>query len=142
MGQFDDKGFNIVLSNLQLTVSKGKFAFTGLKTGPLYTCTLYNNKPLSTHSLNLVKALSIKVWHNHMGHLNWDAIKPTQSDNPPLLGVKFYATDPPHKTCPGCAAGKTKYHIFKLAGSHYTQSSYPIKCVRVARQHLNMSAPE
>jgi len=61
IGQFDDKGFTIVLSNSKLTISKGKFAFNGFKTGPLYTCSIYADKPLGAHSLNSVMFSDFKT---------------------------------------------------------------------------------
>jgi len=136
MGRFDDKGFSITLANSRLTISKEKFAFFGLKSGPLYTCTLYAEKPLGARSLNSVEALPIKVWHDRMGHLNWEAIKSTRSDNPPLIGVKLDASDPPYGTCPGCAAGKAKRRMFKSAGSRHTRSTYPIE-----RIHSDLAGP-
>ena len=138
MGRFDDKGFTVVLSKSRLTISKAneKFAFTGFKAGPLYTCTLYAEKPLGARSLNSVEAIPIKVWHDRMGHLNWEAIKSVRSNNPPLLGVKLDASDPPHGTCPGCAAGKAKRRIFKSSGSRTTRSSHPIE-----RIHSDLAGP-
>ena len=46
IGRFDDRGFTVAISNSRLTISKGKTSFTGWKTGPLYTCSLYAEKPL------------------------------------------------------------------------------------------------
>ena len=136
MGRFDDKGYTVTLSNSRLTISKEKFAFTRCRTGPLYTCSLYAEKPLGTRSLNALEALPIKVWHNCMGHLNWNAIKSVRSDNPPLLGVKLDASNPPHGTCPGCAAGKAKRRTFKSAGSRHTRSTHPIE-----RIHSDLTGP-
>ena len=136
MGRFDDKGFSVTLSNSRLTISKAKFTFLGLKTGSLYSCTLYAEKPLGARSLNSVVALPIKIWHDRMGHLNWEAIKSTRSNNPPLLGVKLDASVPPHETCPGCAAGKAKRRLFKSAGSRHTRSTHPIE-----RIHSDLAGP-
>jgi hypothetical protein len=136
MGRFDDKGFSIVLSNSRLKISKKNFAFSGTKAGPLYTCILYADKPLGAHSLNSVEALPIKVWHDRMGHLNWDSIKLIRSDNPPLIGIKLDASDPPHETCHGCVAGKAKRRMFKSAGSRRTRSTYPIE-----RIHADLAGP-
>ena len=71
-----------------------------------------------------------------MGHLNWEAIKTAWSDNPPLRGVKLDASDPPHETCPGCAAGKAKRRMFKSAGSRRTRSTKPIE-----RIHADLAGP-
>ena len=136
MGHFNDKGFHIGLWDSCLTISKGSFAFSGSKFGSLYTCYLYTEKPLSAHSLNSVEPLPIKLWHDRMGHLNWDAIKSIRSDNPPLLGVKLDASEPPHKICPGCAAGKAKCRMFKSSDSRPTRSTQPIE-----RIHSDLTGP-
>ena len=136
ISRFDDKGFTSVFANSQLTISKEKFAFHGFRSGPLYTCSLYAEKPLGARSLNAAIALPIKTWHDRMGHLNWDAIKPIWSDNLPLLGVKLDTSDPPHQTCPGCAAGKAKCRMFKSAGSRRTRSTQPIE-----RIHSDLTGP-
>ena len=136
MGRLDTKGFSVTLSNARLTISKGKFTFYGFKTGPLFNCTFYAEKPLGDRSLNSVEALPIKVWHDRMGHLNWEAIKSTRSDNPPLIGVKLDASDPPHGTCPGCAEGKAKRRMFKSAGSRTTRSTRPLE-----RIHSDLAGP-
>ena len=120
MGRFDDKGFTISASDSWLTISKGRFAFSGPKTGALYICSMYVERPPGARSLNVIEALPIKLWHNRMGHLNWDVIKSIRSDNPPLLGVKLDASEPPFETCPGCAAGKAKHCAFKSSANHYT----------------------
>jgi gag-polypeptide of LTR copia-type/Zinc knuckle len=136
MGQFDDKGFRVNLHNARLTISKENFAFSGLKTGSLYTCILYAKKPLGGRSLNYVQPLPIKLWHDRMGHLNWEAIKSLRSDNPPLLGAKLDETNPPFQTCPGCAAGKAKRRAFKSAASRSTRSNEPIE-----RIHADLAGP-
>ena len=136
MGQFDDKGFSINLSNSRLTISKNNFAFHGTKSGSLYTTFLYIEKPLGARSLNAIEALPIKLWHNRMGHLNWEAIKTIRSKNPPLLGIRLDSSDPPHGTCPGCAAGKAKRCMFKSSGSRHTRSLLPIE-----RIHSDLAGP-
>ena len=136
MGQLDEKGFHVNPHNGRLTVSKRNFVFSGSKTGSLYTCILYAKKPLSGRSLDYLKPLPIKLWHDRMGHLNWDAIKSLRSDNPPLLGAKLDNSDPPFQTCPGCAAGKAKRQAFKSAVSRFTRSTEPIE-----RIHADLTGP-
>ena len=135
-GRFDDKGFSIVILNSRFTVSTKNLAFSGMKAGPLYTCILHADKPLGARSLNSTEALPIKVWHDRMGHLNWNSIKSIRSDDPPLIGINLDASDPPHETCPGCVAGKAKRRIFKSAGSCRTRSTYPIE-----RIHADLAGP-
>ena len=136
MGRLDDKEFSINLTKSRLTVSKGNFAFSGFKSGSLFTCIMYVEKPLGAHSLNSIEPLPIKLWHDRMGHLNWDAIKSINVKNPSLLGVKLDDSDPPFGTCPGCAAGKAKRRIFKSSGSRSTRSTEPIE-----RIHADLSGP-
>ena len=136
MGRFDDKGFTISASDSRLTILKGRFAFSGPKTGALYICSMYVERPPGARSLNAIEALPIKLWHDRMGHLNWDAIKSIRSDNPPLLGVKLDTSEPPFETCPGCAAGKAKCRAFKSSANRYTRSSLPIE-----RIHSDLMGP-
>ena len=97
---------------------------------------MYVERPPGARSLNVIEALPIKLWHDCMGHLNWDAIKSIWSDNPPLLGVKLDASEPPFETCPGCAAGKAKRCAFKSSANCYTRSSLPIEQI-----HSNLMGP-
>ena len=134
--RFDNKGFAIKIDKSRLTISKGNFQFSGTRTGTLYTCTMHVEKPIGARSLNSVEVLPIKTWHDRMGHLNWDAIKKVQSDNPPLLGVKLDASKPPSGVCEGCAAGKAKRRTFKSSESRTTRSTEPIE-----RIHADLTGP-
>ena len=136
MGKFDDKGFTITMSKSKLTISMGKFAFNGDKVGSLYKTSLYVDAPIGARSLNLVQALLITVWHNRMGHLNWEAIKTVQTQNPPLTGIRLDNSPPPHETCQGCVAGKAKRQQFKSSQTRRTQSSQPIE-----RIHSDLMGP-
>ena len=127
MGKFDDKGFTITMSKSKLTISMGKFAFNGDKVSSLYKTSLYVDAPIGARSLNSVQALLITVWHNRMGHLNWEAIKTVQTQNPPLTGIRLDNSPPPHETCQGCVAGKAKRRQFKSSQTRRTQSSQPIE---------------
>ena len=115
--QFNSKGFTVLMGQSKVMITMRKFHFSGFKASTLYTCTMYGKKPLGHQRLNSVKALPIKTWHEHMGHLNWDAIKTVQSNNPPLHGVKLDSSLPPSNTCPGCAAGKAKRHMFQSSST-------------------------
>ena len=85
---------------------------------------MYSEKLL--HALNSVELL-IKLWHEHMGHIPWDALKQTSSSsNPPSLGIKLDTSDPPHTSCEGCKAGKEKHQTFK-ASKGENQLKFPIK---------------
>ena len=66
------------------------------------------------------------MWHERMGHLNWEAIKCTRHDNSPLLGIRLNASEP-HGTCEGCIAGKAKQRIFK--SSPTSSSSEPLELI-------------
>ena len=136
MGRLDDRGFTTTVSQSRLTISKGMLSFSGFRNGTLYTCIMYPDKPVDARSLNSVTALPIKTWHERMGHLNWQSIKSILSNDPPLIGIKLDASDPPHETCPGCAAGKAKRRAFKSSGSRDTRSSSPIE-----RIHSDLIGP-
>ena len=134
---FDQKGFSAKIGDGKVTIAKEKFSFSGFKTGHLYMCSLYTKKPLGAHSLNLVKtALPIKTWHNQLGHLNWEAIKAVQSDNPPLCGITLDSSPPPSTTCEGCAAGKAKCCTFKSSWNWTTRSTELIE-----RIHTDLMGP-
>ena len=76
--------------------------------------------------MDSVGVLPIKLWHEHMGHLNWDAIKRTRNDNSPLLGIKLDASEL-HGTCDGCIAGKVKRRMFEPSPT--PSSSEPLELV-------------
>ena len=87
MGQLTNKGFTVTMSRRTLSIAKGDLHFEGFKTSTLYTCSLYSEKPVHARILHSVQALPIKMWHDRMGHLNWEAIKAVKNhpDNPPIL---------------------------------------------------------
>lgn len=91
-------------------------------------CTMHIEKPLGACSLNSVETpLPIKTWHDHMGHLNWEAIKAFYSDNLPLLGITLDASSLPSTTCEGCTAGKVKCCTFKTPQNQAMWSTEPIE---------------
>jgi len=136
MGRLDSRGFTTTVAQSKLTISKGNISFSGFKSGTLYTCTMYADKPPGARSLNSVIELPIKTWHERMGHLNWELIKSVLTNDPPLTGIKLDESDPPHGTCPGCAAGKAKCRAFKSSGSRNSWSSTPIE-----RIHADLAGP-
>ena len=118
---FDQKGYTTTIGAGKISIAKEKFSFSGFKTGALYTCTMYMEKPLGNHSLNSVSApLPIKTWHDCMGHLSWEAIKAVRSNDPPLLGITLDASSPPSTICEGCVAGKAKRRAFKTSRNQAT----------------------
>ena len=132
MGRLANKGFTVTLSGQTVVIQKGDLRFKGFKTGTLYTCSLYSELPVQAQlggRLNAVQALPIKTWHDCMGHLNCEAIKAVKNhpDNPPILGVRLDASDPPHGTCSGCVEGKAKRAEFKSSPNRRMRSSFPIE---------------
>ena len=96
---------------------------------------LYSEKPLMRYSLKAVSELPVKLWHERMGHLNWEALKKTQSESSPLIGMWFNDTGPPRSTCEGCVAGKAKRCAFKSSTSE-AKSTTPIE-----RIHSDLMGP-
>src|SRR5579872_3750864 len=64
-----------------------------------------------------IEALPIKLWHERMGHMNWQAIKRARQQDSPLLGIKLDTSEPDQGPCPGCIAGKSKSQKFKASPS-------------------------
>ena len=74
--RFTNTGFIVAFSGNHVAITKGKFRISGVQSGPLFTCSLYTRNPSNKPSLNaIVKALPIKTWHLHMGHINWETLK-------------------------------------------------------------------
>ena len=135
--RFDQKGYRTTIGDGKIVIAKEKFSFSGFKTGNLYLCSMYAEKPMGAHSLNSVEtALPIKMWHDRLGHLNWEAIKAVRSDNPPLRGITLDSSPPPSTTCEGCAAGKAKRRAFKTSRNRTTRSTEPIE-----RIHADLMGP-
>jgi hypothetical protein len=98
----------------------GKFSSTGILVGSTYFHSLNLKSPNSIR-LNVIAALPVKLWHKHMGHLNWDAIKYAQHNKKyPLLSIKLDSSEP-CGTCDGCMARKDRHHIFKSSGSRASE---------------------
>jgi transposase InsO family protein len=104
----------------------------GFNAGPASFLSVYRRPPNSIR-LNAVESLPLKLWHERMGHLNWDAIKRTRQNQPPLVGIQLDQSEP-HGTCPGCIAGKDKRRTFKSSsGSRATE---PLE-----RIHADLNGP-
>ena len=105
------------------------------RNGRVVECILYSEKPLARFHLNAVTELPIKLWHERMGHLNWETLKKSQSDSYPLIGYRLDNTEPPHTTCEGCVAGKSKHRSFKTS-TMGTRATLPID-----RIHSDLMGP-
>jgi len=74
----------------------GKCLFSAPRHDRAIELILYSERPLKSYSLNAISELHVKLWHEHMGHLNWDALKKTQSTtSPPIVGIRFDESEPP-----------------------------------------------
>ena len=133
--KLDKKGFSFNIAKGRITIKFGKHAFFGQLIADLYSVTMYAEKPLGTH-LSSAAALPIVIWHERMGHLNWESIKRARTSTPPILGVTLDESEPPRGTCSGCVAGKGKRRMFKSAESRNTRSTLPIE-----RIHSDLMGP-
>jgi transposase InsO family protein len=108
---------------------------TGASAGPLFIHHLYKRDPTSIQ-LNAVEALPITLWHERMGHLDWDALKRVWRNDPsPLIGIKLNSAEPHAGPCDGCLAGKDSRRAFKSKSSG-TRSSEPLELV-----HADLAGP-
>jgi len=127
--QFQDRKYIIVLQEKNATFYKdNKQLFSAPRRGCIINLILYSERPHVRPSLHAVTELPVKLWHEHMGHLNWDALKKTQNSSPPLIGIRLDDSSPPHSSCEGCIAGKAKHRTFKSSASG-SKSDTPIKCI-------------
>jgi transposase InsO family protein len=111
------KGFRISFANAgaEIRHSSNQFCTVGIRNGPYYWHHLYPRNP-DVANLNAVENLPIQIWHERMGHLNWDAIKRVRKEDSPLLGIKLDSSEP-HGTCEGCIAGKEKRRTFRSSSN-------------------------
>ena len=117
--RFTNSGFTVAFTGNTVAITKGKFRISGVQSGPLFTCSLYTGNPSTGPSLNAaVAALPIELWHQRMGHVNWEAIKRVRSEDNPLHGIRLDSSEPPKHACEGCLAGKAKRHAFKPSTSN------------------------
>ena len=117
--RFTNLGFTVAFSGNHVAITKGNYCISGIQSGPLFTFSLYSGNPSQGPSLNAaVEALPIELWHQRMGHLNWETLKRTQSEDPPLRGIKLNSSEPPKHVCEGCIAGKAKRKAFKPSTSN------------------------
>ena len=113
-GHLNNKGWTIPLTpETKFSIQDQDACFYSRCIGTLYHVYMYAKPPPGSTTLNAVQALPIKVWHEHMGHTHWEALKRTRSDSPPLCGIKLDSSEPLKHTCPGCASGKDKRRAFK-----------------------------
>ena len=116
--RFTNSGFTVAFTGNTVAITKGKFRISGVQSGPLFTCSLYTGNPSIGPSLNAaVTALPIELWHQRMGHVNWEAIKRVRSEDNPLNGIRLDSSEPPKRACEGCLAGKAKRKAFKTSTS-------------------------
>ena len=117
--RFTNSGFTVAFTGNTVAITKGKFRISGIQSGPLFTCSFYTANPSIGPSLNAaVEALPIELWHQRMGHVNWEAIKRVRSEDNPLNGIRLDASEPPKHVCEGCIAGKAKRKAFKPSTSN------------------------
>lgn len=127
------KGFHVNFTNAGAEIRDpgDRFRSIGTHNGHYYWHHLYSQNPEAAH-LNAVESLPIKIWHERMGHLNWDAIKRTRHEDSPLLGIKLDSSEP-RGTCEGCIAGKEKRRTFKSSGH---RASEPLEII-----HSDLAGP-
>ena len=127
------KGLRVTFTNAgtEIRDSADRFCTVGVHIGPYYWHNLYPQNP-NTARLNAVETLPIKVWHERMGHLNWDAIKRARQNDSPLIGIKLDLSEP-HGKCEGCIAGKEKRRTFKSSGR---RASHPLEVI-----HSDLAGP-
>ena len=76
LSTFDDKGFLFTAKNRQFELKKGQAGITGCCVGKLYIAPMWQHKPPHSSAVHLnaaMVALPAKVWHEQMGHLDWDS---------------------------------------------------------------------
>ena len=116
--RFTNAGFTVAFTGDTVAITKGNFRVSGSRSGPLFICSLYSSNPNNGSSLNAaVSALPIELWHQRMGHINWEALRRTRLDSSPLSGIKLDSSNPPNHMCEGCVAGKAKRKAFKSSNS-------------------------
>jgi len=86
--KLDDKGFDYHKEKEHILFTKGNTRFSAVRQGNVFFTYLHQEKPLSAHTLSAVESVLIKTLHEHMGHLNWDALKCLNIDSsPPPLSL-------------------------------------------------------
>jgi hypothetical protein len=138
--KFQDRDYVISLDKKRAVFSKdNKRLFSAPRHGPIIELILYSEPPLKPYQgaqLHAITELPAKLWHERMGHLNWDSLKKTQSESTSsVIGIHFDDSDIPHTTCEGCQAGKAKRRSFKSSTSG-TRATLPIE-----RIHSDLMGP-
>ena len=91
--------------------------------------------PGSSRTVNAVESIPIKLLHERMGHMDWNAAKRLLHENPPMIGVRLDATPEPQDSCAGCQAGKGKRREFKSSTSR-NKATRPLE-----RIHTDLTGP-
>ena len=132
---FNNKGFELHIRNHRITLTKGNAALVGTRVGKLYVAPMWPTLPVqSPNKLYSVTStpLPAKVWHECMGHLNWEALKTVKAsrDLTPLKGIVLADEPLPHSsTCPGCQASKAKHRAYQPSTTRSARSTHPLECV-------------
>ena len=137
--QFQDNDYIISLEQTCAVFHRnGKRLFSAPRHDRAIELILYSEQPLKSYSLNVISELPIKLWHERMGHLNWDALKKTQlTTSPPIVGIQFDESEPPHSKCEGCIAGKSKRRAYKSsASSSKSQTFHVFKKFKALAENL------
>ena len=130
-----EKGFSVNFTKAKVKATKGDFTIKGFRTGHIFQCPLYTDKPRGFHSLNSIESLSIKTLHKRMGHLNWDALKQIWNNSTTVIGVRLNSLQPPKATDAGCAASKAKCCAFK-SSTLESQATEPLEHI-----HSDLTGP-
>jgi len=128
-------GFEINLKGEHAVINApdNSYCSVGSSAGPLLIHHLFKKNPSSVR-LNAVETLPIGLWHERLGHLDWEAIKRVRrNDSSPLIGVKLDVSEP-HGPCDGCLAGKDSRHTFKSKPSN--QALHPLELI-----HADLAGP-
>ena len=135
--QFQDRDFVISLEkNRAVFMKDNQRLFSAPRHDRAIECILYTTPPRARYSLNAITELPIKLWHDRMGHLNWEALKRTQSSSsPPIIGIRLDNSEPPHVKCEGCIAGKSKRRSYKSSTSNSRSSTV------IERIHSDLMGP-
>ena len=104
--------------------------------------TCYANKPhfykewaKAAASINAVESVSPQLMHDRMGHMDWNAVRRLNMENPPMIGVQLNSEPEPKTVCPGCQAGKGKRNEFKQS-SNLNKATAPLE-----RIHADLTGP-
>ena len=134
LSTFDDKCFLFMAKNRRFELKKGQAGITGCCVGKLYIAPMWQHKPPHSSAVHLnaaMVALPAKVWHEQMGHLDWDSLKAANTAELPVFKELKLMQEPlvHSSTCPGCQAGKLKCQNYKASTTCFKHSTHPLKWV-------------